>query len=542
MEEVYNCEYETYLTVNNVYKILTTYYYNGADMRRCFCYFREKLSSYKIDNTKNGILLSKKVQKFIKNIEKINEGEQGSIYKAEIMLDENKVILKIPKNETHFEGYFKEYFLGAFIMNKMRYYIPTFMYTLGSFICPYEEIQSLIGISTIKSLCNKNDKTTIFVMYEQIEGETMMNLLTNNNINFEEYLEVFIQLCVSLEIAQREVNFTHFDLHVGNLMVKKVKNLQYNVNLDLITYNFKVNLLPIVVDYGFSTATIDGKTISVGDYEQYGMMKFMVPGNDLYKFLIYSVYYTTNNILREKIIELFNFYGTNDEYNIVKTKMVGIDQATKEFCLKGTFSNIAKYIPLMTIEWLYINYKSNIEKYLTFNFRENFIHIHFPTIFSNKNPNPIICSEEQIENINKISTTSYILFLYNIYCNTQDKNFSMPEETKNELIKTDITLLMKYKNISLPTQEDINKSTKNILDFTLLVDGKIIKNCSSIDIDTLNFYTELQPYFQMFFTIRELDIETYYNEFLSDFVNSPHYKLYEKNTINISQALRWCKN
>ena len=76
------------------------------------------------------------------------------------------------------------------------------------------------------------------------------------------------------------------------------------------------------------------------------MVDFMVPGYDMYKFLCFSANdakFYKNNTLFNQLVELFNFYGTDDSLNISKTKEKGIQTTIKEFCREGSYTNVAKY-------------------------------------------------------------------------------------------------------------------------------------------------------------------------------------------------------
>ena len=67
-------------------------------------------------------------------------------------------------------------------------------------------------------------------------------MIETNEINFNQWLLIFIQTLLGLEVAQREVRFTHFDLHPGNLMIRKKDNFNYTIPLDINTYYIKFRI------------------------------------------------------------------------------------------------------------------------------------------------------------------------------------------------------------------------------------------------------------------------------------------------------------
>ena len=146
---------------------------------------------------------------------------------------------------------------------------------------------------------------------EYIEGDNKRKLL-KNKLQFSEYLGIFIQLLIALEVAQRTIDFTHFDLHTNNVMCKPLKsNIHYNVPLDDRLYKVTcIKYLPVCIDFGMSTVKHEKKLLC--SYSPASTKNCMMQGIDMYTFLCESLFFTKNKKVKKEILNLFSFYGDNN--------------------------------------------------------------------------------------------------------------------------------------------------------------------------------------------------------------------------------------
>ena len=290
-----------------VKNILNNNYYIGSDMDAVVCLFNNLfLSSAKFKD--NGLFhLSVHISKYVKKLTLIEtEGKSGFVYFSDILSD-IQVIIKMPRYVEDYDDMITEYFIGATEINKLRYILPTFVYTLGAFICPMSE-KICVPDPKLNSIENP---LLPFVIFEKIPGDNMEKMLVNNKISFEEYLGIFIQVLLSLEVAQREIGFCHFDFHCANLMCRIInEKYQYSVPID--NYLYKVTsqkFLPVIIDFGLSTVRHKNTVIGSYSFPQHGMKHYMLQGADMFKFLIYSCHNSTGN-LQKQIINLMSFVFT----------------------------------------------------------------------------------------------------------------------------------------------------------------------------------------------------------------------------------------
>jgi hypothetical protein len=138
-------------------------------------------------------------------------------------------------------------------LNNISKYCPHFCKSVGIITTSTEpnrksknpfEIKSKYSIKKEVLLCEYIEKSHKFYNY--------IKTLT---IDEEILYSIVKQVLMAINIAQKEKNFTHYDLHSNNVMVKKCnKNLVFLYKLDeenqfcIPTYGY----YPIIIDYGFS--------------------------------------------------------------------------------------------------------------------------------------------------------------------------------------------------------------------------------------------------------------------------------------------------
>jgi hypothetical protein len=363
-----------------------------------------------------------------------------------------KEIIKTPKDDICKQEFLRVYQIGLLI-NKLSGIIPNFI--------------------TTKKLHTQNS-----ISYEYIKGNTLEKLLPT--LTFPEFLNIYIQLLFALEIAGREYNFTHYDLHYANVILKPIKTpFVYTILLDNKKYKITCSkYIPIIIDYGLSCIKNGDKYIGNKYYKKYGIDVVPKSGIDMYKLLFYC--YAKSNIeVQKNIKEIFNFYGTKDPYKIVLTPVQNLKYMTKEYLKKIYDSSVSDIIPLEMIQWLLSKYPNIID-----------IKVFDRDIYKN-------VKIEMKKDIQKIPSYIFCCFLTGKKCKLDvDK------------IKYDQAMLENYKSI-----EETNP----------------------------NFYNLILPYLQYYYTIRELKLEDMFGKFIIEFPLSLQYNYYIKNIIKLETEKRKLK-
>jgi hypothetical protein len=525
-----------------------------SDMKAVFYLFNTLFSiGLKKELKEKGLCkLSKKIQNCVKKMEQIQvKSKEGFVYITEFFSSDIQVIIKIPQNSNNFDSKVREYFIGIKSLNNLRNITPTFVYTLGAFSCPKPSKNGKIG---------QTNKNTAYVLYEKIPGDSFNTLLKNDQLNFKEWLILFFQLLLGLEIAQRKARFTHFDMHADNVMVRTDGVYSYTIPLDMKTYSINnPTSVPVIIDFGAATTYVDGKYIGSYDYIKHGMLNFMIPGHDMYKFMISCIRKTSNKKLKEQLISLFGFYNDDDPYSIRKTGEEGVIIASNEYCKNITFSKVANYTPLMFIEWLWKKFSSELKSTINVTDRNNYCSIkysnilkEYENIFITKQNDPDKVLEIGDECLKKVS--SYVMCQY-IITILEKYNFSIESEelnnkiilftknikkSKSVLLKQDISMLNNVFSITIPTQEDLNHSINEILKIAIRYPDAVAKEKVVQNLETVLLYqNELNHYLEFYFTILELGLQNKFKVWIKKFKKSDIYVLHINNVTQIERAVRW---
>ena len=540
--------------------VLTNNFKNGADMNAVVCMF-DNLFLSTAKSKQHGLFhLSVHVTKWVKKLEKIDiDSSAGFIYFSDILSD-IKVIIKLPQDsESDYYDMIREYFIGVTEINKLRYTLPNFVYTFGAFICPMDK-----GV-----LCKGEDdsKTIPFVVFENIPGENMQKMLEDEKLDFHQYLGMFIQVLLALEVAQRTVGFCHFDLHTGNLMCRTIRDeCKYSVPLDNMVYEVTAKeYLPVIIDFGLSTVKHNGNVVGSYTFPEHGMMHYMLPGVDMFKFLYYSCIFAQGNVQRQ-ILNLMSFYGKDDPYKFLIGGDKSLDNANKEYAKKGSYSRVTTYTPLEFLNWILVQpeYQDIVPMYMTKKDRDIYVPLSFSTTiqtYDDMFKQSKKGREEAIKMVDKCvtSNSSYIMSKYSLYVlrgyNKQLKSKELKNKIKkmkdiisksrSNMINTDYKMLWEYKKLELPNIIKIQDDSKRILNIKinskkLKTQKKQVLKLIERYFQNISFFTEILPYLQFMYTIKEIKSEKVYTKFLSSFLSSSHYKVYDQHHTSINRTFRWC--
>ena len=517
---------------------------NGQYLKALVCLFNTFL-----DDTKNLEPISK--IDFIKDIERIEiESAYSSVYIVDILSNNFKIIIKTSQQNILKEVY-REYYISIAGINNLRYKIPTFVYTFGIFK-PYTDQIKRLNLkitSKYQDKIKKLNKKNIFIMNEQIIGVSMHKFISDKNISVTEWLDIFIQLLISLEIAQRDIKFTHFDLHLDNILITKDKVIPYELNFDNYTYSINnTQYKPVIIDFGMSSITINGIQsgfVNRDLYILFGIAPFMVSGRDMHKILC-NTFMMCNKKINNVIIDIYtNFYEINEDVDLFFEKENGNygKKMDDKYAKSGTTNNkISSKTPLMLINWLLTNYKSSITT-LTKKERSNYINLDccnyiekYDTFFSLKEK-----ISDNIEHIEKCISKfkSFMLISYNIKLLIEINN-NLNNDELNKKISILQSFLNKKKYIYITNDLkmlnkcfDIKLPSKTVLDYfsrVITIDFKRKKNIDIFRKDFLlayNFIIDLEPYIDIYYTILETKIYDEYKQWIDTFIKSDIWMYYK---------------
>lgn len=175
-----------------------------------------------------------------------------------------------------------ESYIGTKVINNIVKYIPNFAYVFG-----------------IENKCD--------LIMEYIYGQTLDKWILTK-FNMQNYIFILIQVCLALEIAQKQFGFVHYDCTPWNIVIQE---LDKPISFDYLLSHKHIirvttQIVPIFIDYGKSHVIHDNK------HYGYTNMYRMSTVQDVISLLLTSIYeITTLNNLNDRdvsdLIKLSNF-------------------------------------------------------------------------------------------------------------------------------------------------------------------------------------------------------------------------------------------
>lgn len=197
------------------------------------------------------------------------------------MVGNYEFIKKNSKN-TH------EYFVGAFATNNLAKVIPNFAFTFA--------------------------KTETSLYTEFVKGMTLANYLVSDRFEIGTFVDILIQVALSLQVAQREFLFVHNDLGPNNIILSEMSSpVTFNYILQNQTvYSIESTIVPVIIDFQRSHVVVEGMKYTYKDLFSFSSIQ------DIYmliaicfKDLIENRKFTPDEI--EKLVYIANFF-TNTEF------------------------------------------------------------------------------------------------------------------------------------------------------------------------------------------------------------------------------------
>ena len=229
----------------------------------------------------------RKIRYWIQNIQKLQPGAYGNVFSSNIRGSRKKgkiFLLKFGESVNKFIIY-HEYFVGSVALNQLRKKIPNFALVLGYITCspPNPKIDSSFCRDYYGRPC---------VIYEYIYPSTPVSKYIRK-CSFSNYMNIFLQILLSLRYASDLYGFTHHDLHTRNVLVREIQrkvSIPYLVKPEANTQKKYINtdILGIIIDYGISRIKISEFPFGVLERNTYDN-EFNYPIGDIFMFLVESM-------------------------------------------------------------------------------------------------------------------------------------------------------------------------------------------------------------------------------------------------------------
>ena len=198
------------------------------------------------------LLPNERIHQWIDQIKLITADSVSSdTFMAQIQ-NVNLFVIKVPKNPSTSIAY-HEYFVGL-SLNTLRQKIPNFAYIYGIFKCspPVFDVEGRLS-----TWCHSEGPQVHYIMYEPIEDSVPMQEYVAT-CSGNDFLNVYLQVLYASSEAYLAFDFTHYDIHTKNVLIRKIYQPQFFI--EYTTENgleyLLANRIATIIDYEDAHITI----------------------------------------------------------------------------------------------------------------------------------------------------------------------------------------------------------------------------------------------------------------------------------------------
>lgn len=169
------------------------------------------------------------------------------------------LVIKAPQ-EPHV-NLVHEAFVGLFCLNYLRRYIPNFAFILGYFRCAPPLLNP--ADRSVSAWCYQSRTQVDYVIYENINPSvSIYDFIRTTSLSKAELIEIVTQVLGALDLAYHLFKYTHYDLHMNNMLVSTLSNpIKINYRLGSVTSKYLVT----IIDYGFNRVELGGRVYHLSD-------------------------------------------------------------------------------------------------------------------------------------------------------------------------------------------------------------------------------------------------------------------------------------
>lgn len=195
------------------------------------------------------------------------------------------VVLKVPKVQGQEADLIHELSIGMLATNALRDSCPNFAYVFGGFACSPSVIDEERDVLT---WCT-GPSGTQYITYENITPSITMQKYIEV-CSADEFFTIFMQIVLALRLAQRRVDFCHYDMKTDNVLVRDLPDHKSAVQIELDGYYIRASKVATIIDYGLSHAKVQGVNLGKRDLEIFGVLPDRAyPLADVYRLLCFSL-------------------------------------------------------------------------------------------------------------------------------------------------------------------------------------------------------------------------------------------------------------
>lgn len=288
---------------------------------------------YSISNKQGSSSVCEVVREEIDKLKVMASGVQGQGGSAEMGHVKDLFWYKIPRPGAE-DDLMHELFIGLMGTNLLREECYNFSFIYGGFRTR-KPVVDLDG--NVTTLCPApgdqiNTATSVpFLMMENLAGSTTLKQ-NFSKMGVSEILSTYIQILLALNIANKKIGFTHYDLHGENVLLRDISDSGFGREF-LIPYPFAKNRLYVmatkvatIIDYGMSGINYQGTyygNTGLYDHRYAAFNDKPWPLHDAYKLLMFMIQYS---ILQNRpeaeaaLTKIFRFFNKKEDPRNITTK------------------------------------------------------------------------------------------------------------------------------------------------------------------------------------------------------------------------------
>ena len=266
--------------------VILNNFYNPAVMKAAMCIADSIFYTQPIQG--GAVSSNQRIREWLRDLKQIgSESVEGFALKANLENADSVFIVKAPRDPQNAELR-HELFVGI-QLNKLRTSVPNFAYVFGGFKCSPPVIDTT---KDVVAWCNNTDVSVHYVMYENIAPAVSFRDYVKT-CTFPQWLDKYLQVLYALDAAVKMIDFTHYDLHDENVLVRDIGEKSFSIPYSTErggTEYLLTDGISTVIDYGFSHVKYDGKDFGVWDKMAWGVLpRRSFPLHDAYKLLLMSM-------------------------------------------------------------------------------------------------------------------------------------------------------------------------------------------------------------------------------------------------------------
>jgi len=205
-------------------------------------------------------------------------------------------VIKAPLQKNKQLDMVHEIYVATHGTNELRNSIPNFAYVYGGFQCSPSVFDSK---GKLISLCGTGKEKTQYIIYETISPSVdFRSAITGDGgkvdgidiLTPESLFDAFLQVSLSTHMAWKKFDWTHYDLHSENVMLRRIPHhpdFAIKFNFEGRNIHIRSDRVATIIDFGYAHIKAGNKDFGYA-IPSYGVFPDRsYPLQDIYKLLLF---------------------------------------------------------------------------------------------------------------------------------------------------------------------------------------------------------------------------------------------------------------